>query len=245
MIAGFFLFPLVDKARNKVLYNIKKRTNPLLEYTILIKIIWLWGCFLLNCYHTLTNVDWYWIVVVLTVELFTVTPSLIQAMYFCTTMQRHIKEMNCFKELSVTVKCLIMSFIFLSVPIIGLGTLFVDKGIYVYFGLSISVLAQFIFSCKQKIYTFGRVLAYDFVLTALLTVQGAFLPSLHFIPLTFKDLTIFWNFYIGLFVFGILLSRKLIKLELVEEHYIEEFSETLPEPPVTAPNEPTDSERRH
>ena len=130
-------------------------------------------------------------------------------------MQRHVKEMDFFKDLSVTVKCIIMSLIFLSVPVVALGSLFLSKGIYVYFGLSLAVLGQFIFSCRQKKYTFGRVLFYDLMLTALLTLLGTFLPALNFTPLTFKDMAIFWNFYIGLFVFGILLSRKLIKMELV------------------------------
>jgi len=58
------------------------------------------------------------------------------------------------------------------------------------------------------------VIFYDIMLTALLTVLGTFQPSLNFTILTFKDMAIFWNFYIGLFVFGILLSRRLIKMEL-------------------------------
>lgn len=122
--------------------------------------------------------------------------------------------MNCFKDLSVTVKCILMSLLFISIPVVSLGSLFFSKGIYAYFGLSAAVLVQFIYSCQKKKYTFSRVIFYDIMLTALLTVFGTFQPSLNFTILTFKDMAIFWNFYIGLFVFGILLSRRLIKMEL-------------------------------
>ena len=133
------------------------------------------------------------------------------------------------------------------IPVLAVGSVFVWKGIYMYFGLSLVVLLQFFYSCKIKKYTFGRVLFYDILLTALLTAYGYYLPSLNFAPLSLKDLIVFWNYYLGLMIFGIIASRVAIKGEILEEVYTDEFSESVPELASEKPEPvgPTDSERRH
>ena len=111
--------------------------------------------------------------------------------------------------------------IFATLPGIALGSVMIPKGVYLYFGLSFIVFVQFYTSCKSKKYSFFTVLLYDVLLTALLMTYGYFLPTLNFVPLTLKDLVIFWNFYIGLYVFGLIAARVGIKIEIAEEVFVD------------------------
>ena len=138
-------------------------------------------------------------------------------------MHKRIKDYKWFKDIGVTARCLIVILVFVSIPVIALGSVFFYKGIYLYFAQSVAVFYQFYYSCKRKKYTFGRVLFYDILVTFLLTLYGFLLPSLNFLPLTLKDLVVFWNFYIGLFIFGIIAAKIGIKLEIAEEAYVDEF----------------------
>jgi hypothetical protein len=214
MVGTFVLFPMCDQHRNKVLYNIKARTHPLLEYTIILKLLWMWALVLFNSYCAASNLSWYFWPFLYGFYLFTLGPSLLHSLYFITTFQRQLKELPLFTELSITLKCIIMCTIFLSAPIIVILSIFFVKGIFLYFALSLAMVLQFISACARKKYTFTHVLLYDMLLTACLTVLGMFLPALNFSPLTIKDLIIFWNYYLGLFIFGIIISRKQIKLEM-------------------------------
>ena len=154
---------------------------------------------------------WYYYIVIYGFYLFTFGPSILNSLYFLTTMHSRIKEHEWIKSSGVTLKCIIIMLIFLCVPAIAITSVFYPKGIHLYFACSALVFYQFYFSCKIKKYSFGRVLFYDVLLTFLLCWYAYFLPSLNFLPLTLKDLIIFWNFYIGLLVFGVILTRVGIK----------------------------------
>ena len=136
-------------------------------------------------------------------------------------MQKRIKEYEWFKNMDITFRCLVMMLIFATLPGIALGSVMIPKGVYLYFGLSFIVFVQFYTSCKSKKYSFFTVLLYDVLLTALLMTYGYFLPTLNFVPLTLKDLVIFWNFYIGLYVFGLIAARVGIKIEIAEEVFVD------------------------
>ena len=144
-------------------------------------------------------------------------------------MSKRIKDYEWFKSLSVTVKCTLMLLILICAPVIAIASIFIQKGIYVYFGFSAFIFLQFVHSCRTRKYTYERVLFYDILLTGILTMFGFFLPSFNFLPLTLKDVVIFWNFYIGLIVFGFIAARVGIKKEISEEVYVDEFSEAVPE----------------
>lgn len=113
-----------------------------------------------------------------------------------------------------------MSGIFLSIPLACIVSLFFHKGVYLYFGLSLATLYQFVHSCNQRKYTFSRVLFYDLMLTAVLSLVSMFLPSLNFDILTWKETVVFWNYNLGILIFGVLLSGKIINLEIVEEVHL-------------------------
>ena len=170
---------------------------------------------------------WYSWVVIAGLYLFTVGPSILIAMYFLVTLQRQIKEGEFYKALPSAVKCLFMGLVFLSLGAIAVSAVYIPKGIYLYFAMSVVTLVEFISSCKTKQYSFGRVLFYDVALTLLLTLFGLFTPALNFTPLTYKDFVVFWNYFIGLHVFGIIAARKCIKMEMTEDVYVEEFSEIM------------------
>ena len=242
MTVGHILFPLCDTTRHKVLYNIKKRTHPLLQWLILVKLTLLVECFLNNGYHSLFMLPWYSWVVIAGLYLFTVGPSILIGMYFLVTLQRQIKEGEFYKALPSAVRCLLMGVIFLSLGGITASAVYIPKGIYLYFAMSAVTIVEFISSCKTKQYSFGRVLFYDVTLTLLLTLFGLFTPSLNFTPLTYKDFVVFWNYYIGLHVFGIIAARNCIKMEITEEVYVEEFSEVMDS--GTQPVVASQSERR-
>lgn len=147
-------------------------------------------------------------------------PSLIHAIYFLSSLQNQIKDMDCFKSLGVNTKCLLMSAVFLSIPATLIFSLFIHKGVVFYFGMSVAVVWQFVHSCRQKKYTFTGVLFYDLMLTVVLSMVSLFLPSLNFSLLTWKETVVFWNYYLGLLILGVLLSTKVIKLEIVEDVYL-------------------------
>lgn len=90
-LGGFFLFPLVDRARHKLVYNIWKRTHPFFQVIILYKFGFIWACFLYNCYHYIVNLPWYYIFPIYGVYIITMAPSLIHAMYFLSAIQKKVK----------------------------------------------------------------------------------------------------------------------------------------------------------
>jgi hypothetical protein len=136
-------------------------------------------------------------------------------------MQKRVKDYQWFQNLGATFRCIIVLIIVISIPLISIGSIFIKKGIQVYFVSGLVIVWQFYYSCKNKKYTFSRVLFYDVLVTFLLCVYGLLLPSLNFLPLTFKDIVIFWNFYIGLLIFGLIASKVGIKMEMTEEVYLD------------------------
>lgn len=105
-----------------------------------------------------------------------------------------------------------MSAVFLSIPTTLILSIFIHKGVVFYFGVSVAVVWQFVYSCRQKKYTFIGVLFYDLMLTVVLSMVSLFLPSLNFSLLTWKETVVFWNYYLGVLILGVLLSTKFIKL---------------------------------
>lgn len=89
-IVGHILFPLCDRARNKLMYNIKKRTHPLLSAVILIKYCFVWVCLLYNSYHYIMNLSWYYLIPIFTVYLLALVPSLVHGIYFLNAIQSQI-----------------------------------------------------------------------------------------------------------------------------------------------------------
>jgi hypothetical protein len=145
-----------------------------------------------------------------------ISPSIIHSMYFITAIQRQTIEMEWFKSKSATVRCLVMSFIILSIPLGGIALAFVPKGIIFYFLSSLVTVYQYVQACRTKKYGFGKVTLYDLMLTAILTIFSAFAPCLNFSLVTFKQLVLFWNYYLAIFVFGIFLTRIIIKIEIAD-----------------------------
>ena len=109
-----------------------------------------------------------------------------------------------------------MSLVLFSLPFLAIASVFLVKGLYVYFALSAVLFYQFVFTCCNKKYIYLKALMYDLLLTALLFAMGTYLPVLNFVPLTYKNILVFWNFYIGLIIFGSIASRVLIRQEMVE-----------------------------
>ena len=90
-ILGVVVLPLSDNVRNKMLYNIRKRTHFAFSYFILLKLTFVVGCFLLNCYYFIINSAWYFIFLAYGIYLFMISPSIIHSMYFITSIQRQLK----------------------------------------------------------------------------------------------------------------------------------------------------------
>ena len=213
---GVAILPLSDRIRNKMLFNIRKRTSLSMSYIILLKLQLILACFLVNCYYYVVNSPWYHLFLVYGVYLFTISPSIIHSMYFMTAIQRQTKDKEHFKNKSATIKCMIMSFIILSIPLASIALAFVSKGISFYFLCSLVNLYQYVQACRTKKYGFGRVTLYDLLLTGILTIFSAFAPCLNFDLVTFKQLVLFWNYYLAIFIFGIVLTRIIIKVEIAD-----------------------------
>lgn len=58
----------------------------------------------------------------------------------------------------------------------------------------------------------------------MLFVFSLWVPLANFQPLSFKGALLFWNYCIFLFAIGMLLMKKMIRIELVEEVQLEEFT---------------------
>jgi hypothetical protein len=197
------------------MYNIKKRTHPILSWSILFKFCFFWACALVNCFFYTFSLPWYYIFFTGTFYLFSLSPSLPQAIYFLSALQNKVKDYIWFQNLGVTLKCMTMSGIFLTIPLLMVAFVFIQKGLLFFFLLSLPVLYQFVHSCHRRQYSFTSVLLYDLMLTIVLSGVALFLPSLNFTLLTWKQGILFWNFYLGVLIFGFLLSSKIIKMEVV------------------------------
>lgn len=204
--------PLSDRIRSKMLFNIRKRTHVSMSYIILVKMALLLSCFLMNSYYYVLNSPWYHLFWIYGLYLFMISPSIIHSMYFITSIQRQVKEMEWFKLKGTTAKCLTMSFIILSIPILVFALVFVPKGVFFYFLFSTVTIYQHIQACRTKRYGFGKVTLYDLLLTAILSLLSSFVPSLNFTLLTLKQQILFWNYYLAVFIFGIVLTRIIIKI---------------------------------
>jgi hypothetical protein len=93
----------------------------------------------------------------------------------------------------------------------------IQKGILFYYILSINTLFIYIYSWKNKKFAYGPLIIYDILLTLTLSLFSLYYPVSNFALVTYKEMLLFWNFYIFLFVFGMLTMKKLIKSERVEE----------------------------
>lgn len=170
-----------------MLYNIRKRTHPIFSYFILLKLTVLVSCFMLNCYYFITNSPWYYIFLTYGAYLFMISPSIIHSIYFITSIQRQLKENEWFKQNNTTLKCLIMSFVILSIPGLAVVLLYVEKGVLFFYISSAATLYQYLQACRSRRYSFGKVILYDLLLTAILSLFSCFMPSLNFTLLTFKQ----------------------------------------------------------
>lgn len=197
-----------------MLYNIRKRTHFAFSYFILLKLTFVVGCFLLNCYYFIINSAWYFIFLAYGIYLFMISPSIIHSMYFITSIQRQLKQNEWFKQSKAAIKCLIMSFVILSIPGLAAILLYFSKGIVFFFICSLATLYQYLQACKSKRYSFGKVIIYDLLLTFILSLFSSFMPSLNFTLMTYKQEVLFWNYYLAMFIFGVVLTRIIIKSEI-------------------------------
>lgn len=113
-----------------------------------------------------------------------------------------------------------MSGVILSIPGLVVGLLFVVKGIAFYFVCNLPTLYQYVQACQSKRYGFGKVILYDLLLTAILATFSAFVPSLNFSLVTLKQEILFWNYYLAIFIFGVMLTRIIIKTEMAEDIHL-------------------------
>ena len=192
-----------------------------MQSILLYKLITLALIFIINGYLSFLNLPWYYIIPIYGIYLIAFIPSLIHAMYLFSAIQHQIKAYQCYNKLPSIVKCLIMLLTFVLVPILSLLSIAIQKNITFYFVLSSINLLQYFSACYHKKYSFTRVLLYDLSLTFLLTLFGAFLPSLNFIILSWKDLIIFWSYYLLIFIIAIVVTLQVIKRELQEEVHLE------------------------
>ena len=180
---------------------------------------------LTNCYTYATNMTWYYLFLIYGLYMACLAPSLLHIIHFLTAMQAQLKESSIIVLLGTNLRCLLSALVLLGPLLLVLTTLLVPKGVVFYFVLSAATLLQFVHSIRSKKYTFVRVLFYDILLTVVLTLLSLFLPSLNFQLLTWKQVVVFWNYFLGVCLFGVLLSIKLIKMEMVEDRQLGDQSD--------------------
>ena len=96
---------------------------------MLMKLVWLWGWFLAKSYAEYLSTKWYYWGAMFILIGILVMPSFLYSIYFVATFHHKLKGYECFQALRVGTSCLLVSIIFISVPLLSLGLFFVPKGI--------------------------------------------------------------------------------------------------------------------
>jgi len=89
-ILGMFLLPLSDQKRNMVLYNIRKRANLFVAMMIEIKLLIVVSCFIIMGFSLIGVVNYWLLLIIYSVYMFCLSPSLIHFLYIISAIQKNI-----------------------------------------------------------------------------------------------------------------------------------------------------------
>lgn len=110
--------------------------------------------------------------------------------------------------------------VFGTLILIGLAffvSIMVQKGILFFYILSLNTIAIYAYSVKIMKFAYGPLIVYDILHTFVLSMFSLYFPIAGFALVSYKQMVLFWNFFIFVFIFGMILMKKFIKIEMVEE----------------------------
>jgi hypothetical protein len=87
-LGGVLIFSISDKARVKILFDLRKRTHPLALMIIILKAAWAIGCFIIIGYGSILALSIFFLLFLYGIYLFTLSPSIIHILYFIAAAQR-------------------------------------------------------------------------------------------------------------------------------------------------------------
>ena len=99
-------------------------------------------------------------------------------------------------------------------------SIMIQKGIIFFYVLSINTIAIYAYSVKIRKFGYGPLIIYDILLTFILSIFSLYFPVAGFVLVSYKQMVLFWNFFIFVFIFGMILMKKSIKIEMVEESHV-------------------------
>lgn len=91
-VVGVLIFSISDKKRNKILYNLRKRSHPAVLLVIIYKLLLVATCFLLFGYGSVFDVAIWSILLFYGIYLFCLSPSILHGMYLCSAAQKSLQE---------------------------------------------------------------------------------------------------------------------------------------------------------
>lgn len=91
-------------------------------------------------------------------------------------------------------------------------SIMLQKGILFFYILSINTIAIYAYSVKIMKFAYGPLIVYDILLTFILSMFSLYLPVAGFAMISYKQMVLFWNFFIFVFIFGMILMKKFIKV---------------------------------
>lgn len=229
-IAGVLIFSISDKKRNKILYNLRRRSHPVVLLVIINKLLLVVTCFLLFGYSSVFEIAIWSILLLYGVYLFCLSPSILHVMYLSSAAQRSLQESEWYKSKSKSIKSLIVFGTLFNFLLAFIVVIMIQKGIIFLYILSINTIAIYVYSVGIRKFAYGPLIVYDILLTFILSMFSLYFPVAGFSLVSYKEMILFWNFFIFIFVFGMIAMKKSIKIEMVEESNVEIEAESIEQP---------------
>lgn len=185
-VTGLFIFSIDDRSRVKILYNLRKRTHPIILMLVILKASWALSCFLIMGYGSMIALSIWVMFFLYGIYLFSLSPSIIHLLYLISAAQKGLSDIESYKnrtsvqQLAIVIGSL-LTFIFVFIVSFGL-----HKGILFYYIMSLSTVFIYVYSCKIKKFAFGSFIIYDAFLMFILSIFSLYLPVGNFVLVSYK-----------------------------------------------------------
>lgn len=90
---GVLIFSISDRARVKILFDLRKRTHPWALMIVILKAVLVISCFLIIGYGSIIALSIWAVTILYGVYLFSLSPSIIHVLYFISAAQRGFSEL--------------------------------------------------------------------------------------------------------------------------------------------------------
>lgn len=185
-VSSLLIFSISERYQNKIIYNLKIRTHPLVLMIIILKAFWVGGCFFIAGYVSFFQLPIWGLLFFYGSYVISLSPSIIHLLYLFSAAQRNTVETEFYQHKSKEIRLAILLgsfFIFLLLFVVSLA---IAKGILFYYLISITNIFIYIYCWKSKKFAYGPLIIYDLLLTLTLSAFSLFYPIQYLTPVSFK-----------------------------------------------------------